>query len=97
MSPLTPPGDAVQVLGPDAKDREYAYAHRDRVIAHVDRSRAVIDTHFHHVRNCMPDQPAIWTPSLYKQLDIGYDELLIEMPLSVNVRRDAHHRGIYEP
>jgi hypothetical protein len=27
----------------------------------------------------MPDQPAIWTPSLYKQLDIGYDELLIEM------------------
>ena len=79
VPPLTPPGDAVQVLGPDAKEREYAYAHRDQVLTHVDRSRAVIDTHFHYVRNCMPDQPAIWTPSLYKQLDIGYDELPIEM------------------
>ena len=79
MFRLTPPRDAVQVLDPDAKEREYAYAHRDRFLTHVDRSRAVIDTHFHYVRNCMPDQPAIWTPSLYKQLDIGYDELLIEM------------------
>ena len=75
ISPLTLPGDAVQVLGPDAKEREYAYAHRDRVLTHVDRSRAVIDTPLHYVRNCMPDQPTIWTPSLYKQLDIGYDEL----------------------
>ena len=27
----------------------------------------------------MPDQPAFWPPSLYAQLEIGYDPVLVEM------------------
>ncbi|HEX5859401.1 MAG TPA: sulfatase [Microbacterium sp.] len=66
-------------LGPDAKERRFAFAHRDRVITHIDRSRAVVDQRFHYIRNYMPDQPGFFPPSLYQQLDIGYDEVVAEM------------------
>ena len=66
-------------IGPQAQERPYAFAHRDREITHIDRSRAVIDRHFHYIRNYMPDQPAFWPPSLYEQVQIGYDEVLAEM------------------
>ena len=46
---------------------------------HIDRSRAVVDRHFHYIRNYMPDQPAFWPPSLYEQVQIGYDEVLAQM------------------
>ena len=52
--PPTLPG--APFLGPDAKERPYAFAHRDRVITHLDRSRAVVDKRYHYIRNYMPDQ-----------------------------------------
>jgi len=75
-----PPGlQGMPFLGPAVQEREYVYAHRDRVLSHVDRSRAVVGKRFHYVRNYMPEQPAFWPPSLYEKLDIGYDEILVEM------------------
>ena len=75
--PPTLPG--APFLGPDAKERPYAFAHRDRVITHLDRSRAVVDKRYHYIRNYMPDQAGYFPASLYQQLDIGYDEVLAEM------------------
>ena len=76
---LPPDLQGMPFLGPAAKEREYAYAHRDRVLTHVGRSRAVVGRRFHYIRNYMPEQPAFWPPSLYQKLDIGYDEIPVEM------------------
>jgi N-sulfoglucosamine sulfohydrolase len=49
------------------------------VVTHLDRSRAVVDERFHYIRNYMPDQPGFFPAGLYQQVDISYDEVLVEM------------------
>ena len=63
-------------LGSDRVEREYAFAHRDRVASHVDRGRAVVGERYHYVRNFMPNQPGFWPPSLVKGFDLAYDEMV---------------------
>jgi N-sulfoglucosamine sulfohydrolase len=66
-------------LGPEAEERDHVYAHRDRIVTHIDRSRAVVDERFHYIRNYMPAQPGFFPAGLYQQVDISYDEVLVEM------------------
>ncbi len=66
-------------LGEQASERPYAFAGRDRVISHLDRSRAVVDGRFHYVRNYMANQPGFWPVSLRADFQVAFDEMLLEM------------------
>ncbi|MGI9623912.1 MAG: sulfatase-like hydrolase/transferase, partial [Acidimicrobiales bacterium] len=69
----------VPFFGPDRSEREFAFAHRDRVGSHLDRSRAVVTKKYHYVRNFMPEQPGYWPASLYRDFEIAYDGILDQM------------------
>jgi arylsulfatase A-like enzyme len=69
----------VPFLGGRAKERPLAYAHRDRVLTHIDRMRAITDGRYHYIRNYMPDQPAIPQPLLRVDLEFATDEMVLEM------------------
>jgi N-sulfoglucosamine sulfohydrolase len=66
-------------LGDNAKERPLAYAHRDRVLTHIDRMRAVTDGRYHYIRNYMPQQPSIPLPLLRVDLEFATDEMVLEM------------------
>ena len=66
-------------LGGKARERPLAYAHRDRVLTHIDRIRAVTDGRYHYIRNYMPAQPAIPQPLLRADLEFATDEMVLEM------------------
>lgn len=66
----------IPFLGTDGSDqREFAFAHRDRLMTHIDWSRAVIDGRYHYVRNYMPNQPAIEPLTLRADVQFAFDEM----------------------
>ena len=64
-------------LGPEAEEPDHVYAHRDRIVTHIDRSRAGRQA-LHYIRNYMPDRAGFFPAYLYEQVDISYDEVLVE-------------------
>ncbi|MEU6584802.1 sulfatase [Nocardia sp. NPDC046763] len=66
-------------LGSRAQVRPLAFAHRDRVLTHIDRMRAVTDGRYHYIRNYMPNQPAIPAAVLRTDLEVMTDDMALEM------------------
>lgn len=62
---VQPPGHlhGQPFLGPDARDRDYIFATRDRYDESYDRVRAVRDKRYKYIRNYYPEKPyLLWIP-----------------------------------
>lgn len=65
-------------LGPQAKERKYVFAARDRCDETVDRIRSVQTTRYRYIRNFMPERPYM-QPNAYKERSYPVWNLLKEL------------------